>query len=193
MAHYYYLAASLPSLSLEAPPRVSLLDFQARCAQQLSRADRSALAALEAPVPAAGRDPFVCAWRRIEIAIRNRVARSRAARLGADAERFVLSGADEQSGFSARVAQALERDDPLERERELDRIRWTALDELAGLDPFSREALLAYAVKLRLAERWAALDGERGQQILAEAVDTQAAGVTEGESTASPSETGAAA
>jgi hypothetical protein len=41
-------------------------------------------------------------------------------------------------------------------------MRWNLLDELAGLDEFAGSALLAYREKLRLTERWAAMDETRG-------------------------------
>ena len=61
----------------------------------------------------------------------------------------------------------MELDDPLERELALDRLRWTLLDELAVSQAFGFQAVLAYGLKLRLAEKWAAMDEAEGLRVAA--------------------------
>ena len=51
-------------------------------------------------------------------------------------------------------------EDPLERELALDRHRWALLDEMAAAPPFGVQAVFAYALKLRIVEKWAALSDE---------------------------------
>jgi hypothetical protein len=68
---------------------------------------------------------------------------------------------------------------PLERERALDRVRWNLLDELAGFDPFDSATALAYALKLRITERWHAVSDERGAAILAGTVSSSLQNATD--------------
>jgi hypothetical protein len=72
------------------------------------------------------------------------------------------------------VGEAFLRPSPIERERALDSVRWAQAEALGGYNPFAIEGILAYAVKLKLACRWAALDEEAGRQT-AEAIIGQAA------------------
>jgi hypothetical protein len=74
-------------------------------------------------------------------------------------------------GYDARCVtvaeRAMELDDPRDRELTLDRLRWALLDELAVAAPFGLQAVLAYGLKLRLAEKWAAMDETEGLRIAA--------------------------
>ncbi len=95
------------------------------------------------------------------------MARLRAARAGAAYD----AGPHPVAGYDARcesvAERAMELDDPLERELALDRLRWTLLDELAVSQAFGFQAVLAYGLKLRLAEKWAAMDETEGLRIAA--------------------------
>ena len=79
------------------------------------------------------------------------------------------------------VTDALARPTPLERTVELDRCRWHVAEDLARRDPFGISAVLAFAVKLRIAQRWAAMSDETGRARVEEEVrrntEAPAAGV----------------
>ena len=51
---------------------------------------------------------------------------------------------------------------PLAREESLDRFRWDTLEEMCGYDLFSIRAILAHALKIQIANRWATMDEESG-------------------------------
>lgn len=53
----------------------------------------------------------------------------------------------------------------LEREKGLDSLRWQVLDDAVLFHYFSIERILAYLVKLGIAERWLALDPETGGKL----------------------------
>ena len=55
-------------------------------------------------------------------------------------------------------------EDPVEKERQIDALRWNWLEEHTFLDPFSIEALFSYIVRTELLERWAKLDVEQGRE-----------------------------
>jgi hypothetical protein len=167
---YYYIISSLPGISLEAKPALSLDDFRALCSAQLSNADAAAVECLLDIEREPANHSFVAEWRARETQLRNASARLRAAGQSRDAADFIRSHTGFDVSIEDRVEEAFNRSNPLERERELDRIRWTMLNELAGTDPFSANALFAYAVKLSLAERWAAMDKEAGQNKIEKAI-----------------------
>jgi len=167
---YYFLISSLPGISLEAKPSLSLSDFRTACTTQLSEADAAALECLLDGGIETENHSFVKSWTARDTQLRNASARLRAAKQSRDAADFVRPHTGFDVGIETMVEEAYNNSNPLERERELDRIRWRVLDELAGADPFSTNALLAYAVKLRIAERWASMDEKKGQNKIENAI-----------------------
>jgi len=160
---YHYLVASLPMLFFGDPPPFSSRDFLARCTGVLASGDLAVLAAIMAGRPVTG-SAFADAWSARETQLRNAVARSRATRLGLDPRGFQR----DHPGYDAMVAQAvtdaLAQPTPLGREQDLDRARWRLAEELALADPFGLGTVLAFAVELRIAERWAGLTDAAGQR-----------------------------
>lgn len=161
MKKHWYLAASLPMLRLGEKPPMDAAGFRAACAGHLSAEELLAVEALlENREPPAGEASNL--WNG-EIQLRDAVVRIRAKHRGVDGTRFLRP----HDGFSVSIeklaADAFTRPNPLEQEMELDRARWAQADELALSDPFGFPGILAFAVKVRLAGRWAKLDDETGK------------------------------
>lgn len=169
---YYYLSASLPLLVFGDPPPLSAAAFLERCAEHLEPAHFSVMSLLLAGEPVG--HPFGEAWMDADTDIRNAAARARATRLNRDAAPMLRGQKDIRVFVRDAVAEAFAAATPLDRERALDRLRWRLLDELAGFDPFAPEAMFAYGLKLRLAEKWARLDGDAGRRALDAAVEAGA-------------------
>ena len=160
----FYLIASLPALTFLQKPLITPDAFQALCEAQLAAADQRAAALLarelDPDAETISVHPFVARWRAREIQLRNAIARARAARRKRDAASSIRPHDGFDTGIEDAVENAFDLPTPIEREQALDRLRWTVLDELAGVDPFAVSVVLAYVVKLRIAQRWAALDTE---------------------------------
>ncbi len=160
--NHWYLVASLPYLRFGEKPPVSREAFLTACSDWLAENDVTALeAVLENRRPPGG--DVAQRWWNGEVELRNAVVRVRAKNRNTDAARFIQP----YSGFSLSteeaVADAFARTNPLEQEAELDRARWAQADELALTAPFGFAGILAFAVKLRIAERWTGLDDEKGR------------------------------
>lgn len=168
---YHYLVASLPTLSFGAPNPFSSREFFTRCAGVLATADLAILEAVQQGQAASG-SRFAEAWTARETQLRNAVARSRGTRLGIDSRSFQREHAGYDVALAQAVTDALAQHTPLEREQALDRCRWRLADELALDDPFGLGVVLAFAVKLRIAERWAGLTEAAGQRKLDEMIQT---------------------
>jgi Protein of unknown function (DUF2764) len=164
--NYYFLAASLPALSLDQPAPLTAQRFRALCDGQLAPGDAAGLAELDAPPDAPAHHPFVALWHAREAWLRNTIVRARAARLQSPAERWIRADSYADTFIQHGVHAALARPDPLEREMALDHLRWQVLDELAGFNPFAAAAILAYAIRLRLVERWTRLRAADGAAAL---------------------------
>lgn len=162
--NYYYLAASLPTLSMSSKPSISSEDFRAIAAENLSRSDIKALEELDAMWETEPEHPFVRSWKAKEISIRNSLARLRASELNKDAKPFLREPDHYDSDSELYVHEAVIRENPLESEQLLDRCRWNALDSMSNLSEFSGNAILSYSIKLRIAERWARMDAAAGSE-----------------------------
>jgi hypothetical protein len=170
---YYYFAATLPTLTLDTPPPWSAEDFRELCREHLCADDLAALDEVLGLAPETGRHTFVREWRNAETRLRNALAKARAGRLHRDAAPYLR----EQEGIDAQlertVSEAFAKGDPLDRERSLDRFRWHRIENLAGYDPFSARAVLAFGLKLLLAGRWAALRDESGWEKVEELIQRE--------------------
>lgn len=163
MKEHVYLVSSLPYLRFGEMPAMGAEAFRAACVGWLAD-DELALvdAALENRDPGAGGTP-AAQWWNGEIQLRDSIVRVRAKKRGIDASSYIKP----HEGFSATIEKmvmdAFTRPDPLEQEMDLDRARWSLVDELAVAEPFGFAAVLAFAVKVRIAERWAQMDEDLGK------------------------------
>ena len=123
------------------------------------------------------RAPEFRPFRDAEIQLRNALARLRAARAGVAYD----PGAHPHGAYDARcdevARRAMELEDPLARELLLDEHRWALLDEIAVPAPYGVQGVLAYGVKLRLAEKWTGqIDAAEGMRVAARLADEALAG-----------------
>jgi hypothetical protein len=171
--NYYYLVASLPMLTLGREPQLGGAAFRALCAEHLTIPDLAVLDDLLLTGGTGTTNPFVTAWRERETRLRNVIARTRAVRRGLDPAPHVRP----ETGFDAYTRKAVDdafaRTSPVDREMDLDRFRWSVLEELAGYDMFALPAVLAYALKLRLVERWSRMDAAAGRRRVDDFVSQQ--------------------
>ncbi len=162
-----YLLASLPFLQLGSPPPVAPEELLRRAQPVLSPPELLTLKDLLETGGRHAEHPFARAWRALETQLRNAVATARAQRLKRLPDPWLkpFPGVIRLDIRNA-VEEAFQSPSPLERERKLDRSRWILLDELAGHDPFTLDTLFAYALRLRMVARWAALRPETGETVL---------------------------
>ncbi|MCX7005266.1 MAG: DUF2764 family protein [bacterium] len=164
---YYYVLATLPHLRLGDPAPVGSDAVRALCRDWLPAADLRALAAAmdesdrsdEAGGPAA-------AWRAFDTALRNALVTVRAARRGLEAAPYLRAAAPVDEHTRALVQECVKLEDPLKAELALDQARWAFLDNLCVAHAFDFTVLLGYLLKLRLLERWQALNAEAGAAFL---------------------------
>lgn len=165
---FYYFVASLPALNLSAPPAMPFATFRAEVERLLPP---SVGRELDALLEGRSADSaFAQDWVDHEVQLRNAVVRTRAARRDEDAVPFLRPAHGFQLAVEQSVNEAYGKSNPLERELALDQVRWNAADELSRASAFGLEAVLAYGLKLKLAERWAGLTDQAGQTALLDAV-----------------------
>ena len=191
MASYYYLVASLPTLFLDEELPIKTAEFLAVCDRWLNTddardihclMDNHSASAKATPdtMPDTTADRLECIkgacanqWLARETEIRNTIGRLRAAKVRVDAEPFLRPCRELDLYTEKAVAEAMSKLQPLERELDLDRLRWSLLEDLLRFDPFGLPAVIAYALKLKLVERWSALTVEKGRTVVEEYLTKQ--------------------
>ena len=157
-----FLLSSLPMPKFGAPPPIGVAEFISACESQLAKADAQACTALVYGGDSA--HPFVRAWRDREAVLRNAVVRARSAALGVDASRWVRTTGDCDPSLERRATAAMRASSPAEKERQLDMALWTAVEEMQGSDPLSKNAVFGYAVRLAIAHKWHGLSSKSGAE-----------------------------
>lgn len=165
---YYYIVASLPTLVLGEPPPYSGEEMLRLVANVLEAGDLAELALVLEGREAEGCSAFAREWVGIEAQIRNAIVRERAAKLSIEARPHLREHTGYDVCIEKAVADAYAKPNPLERELSLDRLRWKQLEDRVMHEPFSLAAVLAFAVRLRIVSRWAALEEQAGRAKLDE-------------------------
>ncbi len=163
MGGYLYLVSSLPALSPDQAPPLSPDEFRFHCQGVLSAEDLAELDAVLQGRPGDGRSVFCKEWAAADTQIRNSVAKARGAKLGVEAKPFLKSHSGYRVWLDKEVSDALAKANPLACEIALDGARWKVVDDLARADAQGLAAVLAFAVKLRLASRWGAMEEAAGR------------------------------
>lgn len=157
----YYLISSLPVLSLDLKPELTPEEYLANGRAQLGSPDAEAIEALLGDHPSG--HPFVVAWRDKENILKNAIAYARATRSNTDVEPWIRPTQGCDLSYEVLVDEVFQLADPLQREKGLDELRWTIAESLQDYDPMDVTVALAYAIKLKLAWRWANLNIEKGE------------------------------
>lgn len=173
---YVYLVVSLPHLELTGAPPFTSAELLLSCGGVLRQDHWDDLRAL---VEGRAQDVRAPEARRLvdaETQLRNALARIRAQRAGVE----YAPRSQRRAAFDARAdeaaARAMAAPDPLAREMLLDRHRWTLLGEAASQAAFGVQAVFAYAVKLRIIEKWTALSDQGGLDVALQVVEGNLAG-----------------
>ncbi|MDL2331036.1 DUF2764 domain-containing protein [Odoribacter sp. OttesenSCG-928-A06] len=70
-----------------------------------------------------------------------------------------------------QVITLMENKNLVERERGIDLLRWNYIEEAVTFKYFSIERVLAFAMELRIIERWSKMDSESGRRIFREMIE----------------------
>lgn len=163
---YYYLIASLPTLCLDEKLPISREEFLAACENTLTFIDADDIRHILDREPEKGKHPVIHHWLWREIQLRNAVARERAAKANVDAEPFQRPYYGFDTYTEKIAAEVMSRPNPLERELVLDKFRWKTTEELALYDPYGMQAVIVFAFKFILSERWTGLVAEKGKAVV---------------------------
>ena len=158
-----YLMASLPMLEMGDVPPLSMEEFRHRCIGVL---EESEIAALDALLDDGDceecDDEFVRAYKAHEIQMKNVSGRLRAAAWGPDVRFTDKSFPGYDVTFAKMIQDACAKSNPIEKEQDIDKARFWLVDSLAGVGEGTVKHVFAYAIKLKICERWARLTEAAG-------------------------------
>ena len=169
MATFYpYLISSLPTLQFGGKPPFSFVRFIEMCRGLITDED---LAHLEQ----CGGDDFLqkaqllrtlaqCAS--FETGLRNELVKIRAVRKKIDGQKYLRPDGSDDAALYHTAMNSHRITSLIESERSLDRARWSRFEELSSGHYFDCDALIIYALKLRILLRWDIVDHADKQETL---------------------------
>ncbi len=122
----------------------------------------------------AHKNRFLREWFSFDLDLRNTTVAylNRQLRREEDRDMIVLEGREEAEFPEQATAEAiLQGIDILKRERGLDDLRWSKVDEITIQDYFDIEAILGFVAKLKIIDRWLQLDPETGRVLFRRMVE----------------------
>ena len=163
---YTYLISSLPMLRFGQTPPFSYVAFLEKCAEFIPAEDFKALSDPADSTHLLLVKDINC----FEVMLANELVKIRAAGAKVNPEKYLRSG--EYAGPSIyHIALAAHRNpSPLEAQRYLDQERWNYLEEKSFGHYFDLEALIIYAHKLLILERWDKINSAPSRSLLEEAI-----------------------
>ena len=163
---YYYFLASLPYLQFGQQAPLGLDKFMHMSANLLKASDFQELEALLENNQHKCSSAFAQKWFALDTQIRNNLVKARANKLQVEASDYLYIHSGYSIFVDKMVKEALEQDNPLKMERELDRGRWQLISELSLNDHFGLDSVLCFGLQLKILHRWTALEAEQGRKRL---------------------------
>jgi hypothetical protein len=156
-----FLLSSLPTLELGVEAPFSVEELRRRC----DGIDGISLDDFDAVVAgSSGSHPFTVNYANALLEIKNATASLRASKWeGENIRVSERSYSGCHVDLHLKIAEAMNIQNPFEREIALERARWQITEELAGVDYFSEAKVYAYIVKLQISNRVAGLNEEAGK------------------------------
>ena len=88
-----------------------------------------------------------------------------AKRLGKNGEDFMVELPEADFDEEKQIQDILADADFVEREQKMDELKWEKASDIARMDYFNMNAILAFLVKAKTVQRWAELDPEKGTEM----------------------------
>jgi hypothetical protein len=184
MDNYVYIVAGLPELTsayegsdfrYEAL-RESIVELLSEKDQQLvvlleEGFDENTLGAGFYAKAAKSKNRFIREYFDFDARLRNIKVQYLAKRLGKKADDYTLEMPEADFEETAQIAAIMDDADFVEREKKMDELKWEKASDIARMDYFNMNAILAFLVKAKTVQRWAELDPVKGQEMFRKLVE----------------------
>jgi len=178
MDNYVYIVASLPDLAVNfGSSQFSYADVQAQIVDLLSETDKQMVGLFELGFNEDSLDAefyekaaqcdnrFIREYFNFDVRLRNLKAGYIASRLQQNASKYVVNMEDAEFEEEKRIGEIFAMSDFLQREQQLDLLKWSKADEIATMDYFNMNVILAFLAKAHIVQRWAQLDRQAGENM----------------------------
>ena len=178
MDNYVYIVAGLPELTSGfestgfdyAAVKESIMELLSEKDQQLVELmeegfDENSLGADFYVKSAESKNRFIREYFDFDGRLRNMKVEYLAKRLGKKGEDYVVELPEADFEEGKLIQDILADADFVEREQKMDELKWEKASEIARMDYFNMNAILAFLVKAKTVQRWAELDAAKGQEM----------------------------
>jgi len=192
MDNYVYIVASLPELTSTFEGagfdyhavKESIVELLSEKDQKLVELleegfDENALGADFYVKAAKSKNRFIREYFDFDARLRNIKVQYLAKRLGKKGEEYLVEMPEADFDEEKPIHDILEDVDFVEREQRMDELKWEKASDIARMDYFNMNAILAFFVKAKTVQRWAELDPVKGQEMFKKLV-TEVRGTFEG-------------
>ncbi len=97
--------------------------------------------------------------------LRNMKVNYLAKRLGKQGDSYLVELPEADFEEERQIAEILENADFVQREQRMDELKWEKASDIARMDYFNMNAILAFLVKAKTVQRWAELDTAKGEEM----------------------------
>ena len=178
MDNYVYIVAGLPELTSGfettgfdyAALRESIMELLSEKDQQLVELmeegfDEQTLGADFYAKAAESKNRFIREYFDFDGRLRNMKVQYLAKRLGKDGNAFLVDLPEADFDEGKQIEEILADADFVKREQKMDELKWEKASDIARMDYFNMNAILAFLVKAKTVQRWAELDTAKGEEM----------------------------
>ena len=178
MDNYVYIVAGLPELT--SGFENSGFDYGAvmeSIMEQLSKKDQQLVELMEEGFDeqtlgadfylraAQNKNRFIREYFDFDGRLRNLKVEYLAKRLGKESDPYLVNLEEADFEEEKQIQDILADADFVQREQKMDELKWEKASDIARMDYFNMNAILAFLVKAKTVQRWAELDPAKGQEM----------------------------
>ena len=178
MDNYVYIVAGLPELTSGfettgfdyAAVKESIMELLSEKDRKLVEImeegfDEQTLGADFYAKAAESKNRFIREYFDFDGRLRNMKVNYLAKRLGKDGKAFLVDLPEADFEEEQQIKAILEDADFVKREQKMDELKWEKVSDIARMDYFNMNAILAFLVKAKTVQRWAELDTAKGEEM----------------------------
>ena len=178
MDNYVYIVAGLPELTSGfensgfdyGAVKESIMELLSKKDQQLVELmeegfDEQTLGADFYLRAAQNKNRFIREYFDFDGRLRNLKVEYLAKRLGKESDPYLVNLEEADFEEEKQIQDILADADFVQREQKMDELKWEKASDIARMDYFNMNAILAFLVKAKTVQRWAELDPAKGQEM----------------------------
>ena len=178
MDNYVYIVAGLPELTSGfentgfnyAAVKESIMELLSEKDQQLVELmeegfNEDTLNAEFYDKAAKSKNRFIREYFDFDGRLRNMKVNYLAKRLGKQGDNYLVELPEADFEEGKQISEILNDADFVQREQKMDELKWGKASDIARMDYFNMNAILAFLVKAKTVQRWAELDSAKGQEM----------------------------